>query len=232
MNSRNLKIAAFIVVASGIIAWSPPNSEDLIVGILDDPSNVSSSGGYLGIIGDHNKAHAKSFLVVGDSNTVSAPTGTGANSRYSLVVGRSNTINPGTDSNITGGLSNTVYARSSVTIGNLNTVEGPSLSGIRANDSAAIGTGNQIMSTYGWAIGSLNEVTGLNAIALGTGTEARNTDSMAIGRYNSSMEADDVIVVGSGSSVTNRNTALRVTGDGGVIVGRAQGDISMGIYGN
>lgn len=44
------------------------------------------------------------------------------------------------------------------------------------------------------------------------------------------MASDDVLVVGTGFSDSIRNTALRVTDDGGVFLGRAQGDISMGSY--
>jgi hypothetical protein len=58
------------------------------------------------------------------------------------------------------------------------------------------------------------------------------TNSTALGRYNATMAGNDVLVVGSGSGSSTKFTALRVTDNGSVILGRVQGDIAMGNYSN
>lgn len=83
-------------------------------------------------------------------------------------------------------------------------------------------------------MGYFNKVTGSQGAALGCGLLADKSQSVALGRFNKAMESNDVLVVGTGtgSALADRSTALRVTADGSVLLGRAQGDISMGIYGN
>ena len=81
-------------------------------------------------------------------------------------------------------------------------------------------------------MGYSNTVSGSRAVAIGSGLNASVAQSTALGRFNGPMLSNDVLVVGTGTSATVTNTALRVTSDGGVILGRAQGDVSMGIYGN
>ncbi len=87
-----------------------------------------------------------------------------------------------------------------------------------------------LTSEHGYAIGYLNVVGGDYGSANGYGLKANVAKGVAIGRYNETMASNDVVVIGSGTSDTSRQTALRVTNDGGVILGRAQGDISMGNY--
>lgn len=128
-----------------------------------------------------------------------------------------------------------------------NDVAGPDTTSAPSYHSAAIGSSNEVFSNRGWAIGHGNEIDAdygaaigtSNAVttpatfgvAIGTGTMAKNPSSTALGKYNEEMAAGDVLVIGSGSSSV-RHTALRITDDGGVILGSAQGDISMGNYGN
>ena len=210
MKSRKSKLILLSLVVLGVVAWSPPNSEDLIVGV--SPS-VTSPGGYVAVVGDSNVVSARNTLVAGLSNSVPA----GA---------------PTTSSSFVAGYNNTVAGA-------------PPSAG--ATSAAAIGVGNQIMAEFGWAIGYANEVSGRTSMALGydnqvsaqkanalgRGLKVTQNFSTAVGTYNAvPMVSGDVFVVGSGSSDTIRNTALRVTSDGGVILGRAQGDISMGAYAN
>ena len=207
MKSQKSKLILLLVVVLGVVAWSPPNSEDLIVGASN---TVTSPGGYATVVGDSNVVSARNTLVAGLSNSVPA----GA---------------PTTSSSFVAGYN--------------NTIEGAGTN-IGATSAAAIGVSNHIMAEFGWAIGYSNEISGRTSMALGydnqvsaqkanalgRGLKVTQNFSTAVGTYNATMASGDVLVVGTGSSDTTRNTALRVTSDGGVTLGRAQGDISMGAY--
>jgi hypothetical protein len=149
------------------------------------------------------------------------------------VVGTDNNLNNGSlgggrHRNIVSGDLNNVDATNSLVSGYANMLESGA-SGI-CYHSAAIGTNNQIIGSRAWAIGAWNEISADYSATLGVDLKADVTKTVAIGRYNESMESNDVVVIGSGASDSVRQTALRVTDDGGVILGRAQGDISMGNY--
>lgn len=86
-------------------------------------------------------------------------------------------------------------------------------------------------------VGKLSATTGLDSTvtngalaAIGNGAVASQAGAVAIGNYNATMQAGDVFAIGSGTDAQNRETALRVTDDGRVILGMPQGDISMGEY--
>ncbi len=81
------------------------------------------------------------------------------------------------------------------------------------------------------AFGNNNKISNSYAYTLGAGLRVNQSNAVALGRWNAPMESGDVLAVGTGSSSIPA-TALRVTSNGGVILGRAQGDISMGEYGN
>ncbi len=239
MKSRKLKFALLLAVAFGVIAWSPPSGEDLIVGTSN---TVVSPSGYLGVIGVGNDGSARSTLVVGDSNSVSP--GLSPGTGFSIVAGTNNVLTGGKNRNLVSGYSNTVDSHNSFVAGANNTMDGFTV-GAGAHSSAIIGSGNQIASSHGWAMGYYNEITGdygmalgnsnkisnSYAYALGAGLSVNQSNAVALGRWNAPMVAGDVLAVGTGSSAAPA-TALRVTSDGGVILGRAQGDISMGEYGN
>ena len=199
----------------------------LIVGV---GNTASSPTGYLGIIGDTNDVSGRSVLVVGLENSMTPTAVTwDAATKYTAIIGRANVVTGGRESSLIAGISNSVNATSSLISGNANTVEGGTV-GAPAWHSAAIGQLNHVMATSGWTMGYSNEVTGYRAIALGSGVKAGAVNSVALGRYNAPMGADDVVALGTGTDENTRNTALRVTADGGVILGRAQGDISMGDF--
>lgn len=119
-------------------------------------------------------------------------------------------------------------ATNSLISGYANTLQS-GVSGI-CYHSAAIGTSNQIIASRAWAISAWNEHSADYTATLGVDLKANVIKTVAIGRYNEPMASNDVVVIGSGVSDTARQTALRVTSDGGVTLGRAQGDISMGDY--
>ena len=201
-------------------------------GFLAGKSNYvgsANSNGFAAIIGNSNTANAYSSVIVGNSNVVAngATTGT-ASLAYSGIFGTSNVIPLNCDSLLVSGTANSVNGSYSFASGSTNTVEGAT--GGPAYNSAAIGEFNHVAASRGYAIGYQNNVTGDRGVAIGKGVNATNESSTALGRYNATMASGDVLVVGTGSSDTNRSTALRVTSDGGVILGRAQGDISMGAY--
>ena len=201
-----------------IIAWSPP-SGDYIVKIGWPTTNnfrgiaagdngtlsttISGVHGYACVIGNGHQVTTRQSIIAG-SNQYSLSTG-------ALITGYNNYVG---------------------SPGGASPAGGNHPPAIQANLSAAIGDSNKVLSSQGWTMGYWNEVSGTRGLAMGSGTRAAITDSTALGRYNADMVANDVLAIGSGSDSNNRFTALRVTDDGGVILGRAQGDISMGAYGN
>lgn len=257
-----------IVLAFGIVAWSPSGGDPQIVlgtgggnlnGFTGTANNhsidvtkfkgfVGGFGNYVGsgflgtnegnsrwnlLVGHNNVGNSQSSVIAGNNNAYAK---TGRNSdaaalQASGLFGTFNSISNSTGGLLVSGYGNSVSATMSTVAGANNTIEGVS-SGTNCAYSAAIGLQNHVMATCGWAIGWANSVSGDQGVALGTGTIASNGASTALGRYNATMQSQDVLVIGNGSDYNNRATALRVTADGGVILGRAQGDIDMGIYGN
>lgn len=247
MKSRQIKLVTLLLAVLGVVAWSPPSSEDLVVGT---GNTLSSPTNFAAIVGNDNKVVARSSLVVGELNDVT-PSGS-PYVTHSLICGYDNTVNTGTTRVLVGGEDNTVNAAYSLVTGMANTVRGSTVNSI-GSYSAAIGANNLVATSSGWAAGMGNEVYGQYALALGSSNKvyapsgyafgdnlkvgsfnssSSNPYAIALGRWNADMKPEDVLVVGTGTSVTSRSTGLRITSDGGVILGRAQGDISMGEYGD
>jgi trimeric autotransporter adhesin len=240
MKINYYKAGLVLLFSCGVIAWNTTNSEDLLMG---SGNTGTTTVGQSGVIGSYNVVTGRSLMVVGDSNKVGEGAETTADElKWSLVVGTGNTVKKGTAGrgrNIVAGDSNTVDGTNCLVAGFNNTLAAPTV-GTICYQSSAIGNANQVNTKLGWAIGQQNEVTGLRGVAIGMGSNANNTDSMALGRWNLPMEPNDVVVIGTGTSETVNNTALRATADGSVILGsatsgivvlaKAQGDISMGIY--
>lgn len=260
MKSRKSKLIVLSVLIAGVVAWSPPNSEDLVVGA---GNTVNSPSGYLGVIGDSNTAKGRGVLIVGESNTIP-----NIGTRSSVIIGRDNLFNNGREAGLTVGINNTTNATSSLVTGSANTMEGSAV-GAQAWHSAAIGEANHLMTDLGWAVGSGNEITGSKGVtigsnniasglqsaafgsynfvtasysyALGAGLRVHQSSAVALGRWNAPMVAGDVLAVGIGDSTTPA-TGFRVTSDGSIYLGgatsgkvvlaRPQGDISMGAYAN
>jgi trimeric autotransporter adhesin len=234
-------VAGFLLLPS----WSPP-SPDLKVqvgtqtnatnfrGFVGGYDNVIShssfDSGFGTVLGNNNTAFISAGVVAGSSNTIASGSTSWAQTLQSSgVFGNSNTIPQSRSNLLVAGSQNTVNATHSIVAGNTNTINGVPI-GAAASNSAAIGQLNNVASSVGWAVGYQNTASGTRSLALGTGTRALNPDSTALGRHNVTMATNDVLAIGSGSDANNRFTALRVTDDGGVILGRAQGDISMGDY--
>ncbi len=196
--------------------------QGLLVGTNNQFGTPTGGGGawrsYGAVIGEANKVSIRSSLVVGYGNSATpAATDVGSSLNYSGVFGYSNTTN---------------QADGSLVVGYDNMLGRAYTLGLRTSYSMAIGVQNQVFSDMGWALGYGNSVNADRGIAIGTGArvETISAGCTALGRYNATTTADDVLVIGSGSDNTNRANALRVTSDGGVFLGRAQGDISMGDF--
>lgn len=253
MKSSKTKLALLIAISAGIVAWSPPAGEDFIVGTGNTVTNVAET---TGVIGKSNYVTARSSLVVGETNTVTG--GQSPYTENSIVAGTGNVLNGSNTRNLVSGQSNSVRASNSLVAGTTNTVRGTTTTTATAH-SVAIGINNLVAAQTGWAVGSSNIVSGNRGVAIGSANQALALESAAFGSYsfiesqseysyalgsglrvnqpsalalgtwNAPMVAGDVMVVGCGNPTTP-TTAIRVTSDGGVILGRAQGDISMGAY--
>lgn len=231
-----------LVVGHGNDLLRTGTTHELGRGIVLGQSNFLScpSSSFSGLFGSANNAVASYSLVLGYGNMVSY-IASGANattvaditwqnaSRYSLITGSQNIIGYDTENLFVTGRMNTVRAYHSLVAGYSNTLQASTGT---ASSSAAIGSLNLVSASTGWAIGGSNTVSGTSGVAIGIGLTTSKSQSTALGRFNSDMQSNDVLVVGSGTDANTKFTALRVTSDGGVILGRAQGDVSMGIYSN
>lgn len=210
MHTMKIKKNKFIVIPAvlvllSLVAWSPPNSDKLVVG----GTQMTSSTGRLVVIGSGSEGKADRGLVVGYGHSVSV----GATERSgSIISGSTNSVD--TTCSIVSGFNNMVSSSGS----------------LENRNSCAIGGNNELADDHGYAIGYLNVVAGDYGSAYGYGLRANAAKGVAIGRYNSNMASNDVFVVGTGSSDSVRSTAISVKADGSVLLGRAQGDISMGNY--
>ena len=242
MKSLKLKALLLLAITFGLVSWSPPNNESLIVGLNN---TFRSSTGYLGIIGSDNFFDARSSLVVGTANTASyeSPSNDSTTTfTNSILSGTSNVVKNSASRCMISGNGNSIQANSTVVSGTNNTLAGATV-GTPTLNSVAMGGNNQIAAGHGWVLGYNNTVTGDYGVTLGygnnvsgwrghvlgTGLTTNQPESLALGKYNAPLVTNDVVVVGCGTA-TLPNTALRITSDGGVILGRAQGDISMGAY--
>ena len=200
--------------------------------VLGVSNELGTFGGYAAMVGHSNKAYAYNSLVVGSKNELTKDaTQVAAVARYSTVLGYQNKVPGPSDATFVSGSGNTVLGNNIFAAGSNHTVQGPVIDA-PTNNSAALGEANLIASNTGWAMGACSSVSGDQALALGVGLTATNSESTALGRFNAPMLTEDVLVVGCGTAAGNRANAIRVTSDGGVVLGRAQGDISMGAYGN
>ncbi len=250
-NSPGVTLGATSTANSINGAGQPTYLKGVVVGTGNEVGSGGTSStpgtGYAAVIGNSNLVSGNASVVVGSLNEAAdgAPTVSEC-VRYSAIFGYHNIVPQNGAQLLIGGKENTVNGNSSFVAGSGNTIDGSTVGAV-SYYSGVIGDSNQIVSsTGGWAVGSNNTVSAVRgvavgyqnealntrSIALGTGTQAGNVDSSALGRYNTPMNSDDVLVVGTGTSGTVRSTGLRVTSDGGVILGRAQGDISMGDYAN
>lgn len=252
--SRFLPYASVSLIVLGLIAWSPPAGDHIVQigssnttgGHINPPQTIKVSAfrGYIGgnnnligsngfhsvILGSTNTGNSYSSFVGGSQNQFAVTGNTAATSvRMMGLFGSNNVVGDSRSHLLVCGNANTVHASTSIVSGSSNMLGSTAL---QTGDSATIGYFNQVSASMGWAIGDTAYVLADGGMALGTGVRAEKPTSTALGRYNDEMLANEVLAIGSGSDGNNRFTALRVTNDGGVILGRAQGDISMGQYGN
>lgn len=233
MKSRKLKFLLLVPAVLGLVAWSPPvGDNNVIVG----SANTTPNSYYLGVFGYGNNVTANNSLVAGVSNNL------GSEQSRSIISGYNNVLSGQHYDNLVTGYSNAVKANATLVSGALNSLDGPALNQ-GTSYSAAIGYFNQIATWNGYAVGCNNEVKGHYGVALGCsnivsssygcalggGLKVTEGGATAVGSWNAPMATGDVFVVGTGSPTTPA-TGLTVKYGGSVILGRAQGDISMGEY--
>lgn len=260
MKSRKFQLFSLFAIVLGVVAWAPPAVDDLVMGtnivaspngyvaVIGGGNKVNAASSF--ILGENNRVSHDGnnattpqgwrMLVVGDSNSSN---GGGANTivgGYHNAVIASNSLVVGEGNNVSGGtIGGPAYDSAAIGANNLLNATYCWAMGInnavQGNVGVAIGSGNQIgisdqpIVVESVAIGSSNIVSSNYSYAFGGGLRVTQPGSLALGCWNAPMVAGDVMVVGCGNSTTP-TTALRVTSNGGVILGRAQGDISMGAY--
>jgi hypothetical protein len=245
---KTKKVAILILPVScailALVAWSPPNEENLLVGPVTGTTanSIASPNGQAAVIGSANKMRGTYSLTIGSGNENYTPTDSVHENRQSnsLVVGYNNMAAGDRSNCIISGSTNKVDANATLVSGYNNDVQ--SVASIETRNSGIIGGNNIVTSPHAYAMGYTNTVSGDYGHAYGTGLKATQSCSVAVGKYNASMVSGDVFAVGTGTSDTSRTTALRATSDGSVILGsaasgkvilaKAQGDISMGQYSN
>ena len=101
-------------------------------------------------------------------------------------------------------------------IGNYSMVEGidNTASGVASHSE---GRGNTVSGHYAHVEGRNNTVTASYAHAGGIGNTANGQAQTVIGKYSSSHNSTDLLVVGNGTSDTNRSNAMTLDTDGNVI---------------
>lgn len=210
MKKKKLITLPVLALFLGLVAWSPtPTSDDIVVG----STSMTSPNGQIVVIGTGSAGKAKNALVVGTGHVLST-----------------DAAKPERSGSIVAGNTNTADVSTSFVCGTTNTAMSVTANEVR--NSCIIGGNNLITNAHAYVLGYNNIVSGDYGTAIGYGLLTPNWRGVAMGNYNVDMSADDTFVIGTGADAEHRFTALRVTNDGGVILGRAQGDISMGIYGD
>jgi hypothetical protein len=112
------------------------------------------------------------------------------------------------------------------------------------SNSYLYGFGGVYTPAYLW-LGNNSIVSASNCAAMGDAATASSYSSLVVGRFNK-LEANDnstpstsawfgkdpLFILGNGASTGSRNNAFAVYKDGTVTMSNAQGDISMGQFGN
>ncbi len=166
------------------------------------------------IIADLNVGPTNSFMnyvigtnsgAIGAQNSVIMP--------RSLAVGFANTVNDDDNEN------------SSLAVGTFNYVE--------AFSAIVCGNYNQTFAGYSLTTGSYNTNTEYNSLVLGeyniTGYN-RHRNGILLGAYNAPITKASHLVIGNGTSTSNRKNSFIIYADGDIVITKPQGDISMGIY--
>jgi hypothetical protein len=131
----------------------------------------------------------------------------------SLAVGFANTVNDDDNQN------------SSLAVGIFNYVE--------AFSAIVCGNYNQTFAGYSLTAGSYNINTEYNSLVLGEyniTSNNRHRNGILLGAYNAPITKASHLVIGNGTSTSNRKNSFIIYADGDIVITKPQGDISMGIY--
>lgn len=152
-------------------------------------------------------------------------------------------------------VSGNVHAGNNVTAG--NTISGHVVSAsshvytagyVQTANGASIGThivigayaniGTDLKVNGRAEVGDNSSATGSFSAALGEAASAPAYSSVVIGRFNELegttdewIDTEPLFVVANGADVNDRNNALTIRKNGDVVLGKAQGDILMGQFG-
>ena len=206
-----MKSKSFLLL-SALLSLAIPqvaNAQALSGTFLNIGSNTYSatnSATNSGVIGLNNSTSStgSGSLVIGQSNHNSSPN--------TLIVGKSNSSYPVRNE-----------GASSAIFGEFNYV--------LPSNSLVAGSNNQLLS--------YSSLTGFglvrNSALLGSGLISQNDNCVVVGKNNAGIVRVEgptapVFVVANGVSTSARSNALEVRANGDIIITKAQGDISMGIY--
>lgn len=167
------------------------------------------------ITGDGIKIGATNTLsgdysgIIGHSNYVNQP--------YSLAIGAFNDLNQ--NDNDFG----------SFALGHHNYIHG--------YGSMVGGSYNSVLDDSSITIGFYNYNNARASLVVGQGNVLEyfpHKNAIVAGEYNAAIPSGKPahLVIGNGTSSTDRNNSLVVYADGDIVITKPQGDISMGIYGN
>ncbi len=112
--------------------------------------------------------------------------------------------------------------------------------GGQATNDYAVALSGKASGHGATSVCTTSEATGDYSVAISPYATAQAWGSTVVGHYNTlagsstipMQSSDAAFVVGNGSGPSDRKDAFKVLNDGTVLLGRAQGDISMGQYGN
>jgi hypothetical protein len=224
MTPRPIPAAVIAILLAAIPAAAPAQSTTITGGAINiGIDNIT--GGYGVMIGDSNQNTAPSgfyWPVYGHCALYLGSFNQGAADR-SLLVGSYNSTTY--EETLDG------YPVESLVIGSFNWLSG--------DRCAIVGRNNSIARIYLGLPGSEEWRKPQNTLVVGTGLLGRNDNSLIVGRFNQAVTdpfmppagPQPLLVVGNGSAEA-RSNALVVLDNGDIIIPKAQGDISMGIYGD
>lgn len=146
---------------------------------------------------------------------------------HSGAIGKENSVNM--SRSLAVGWSNTMIddfeSSNSLAVGSLNYLTGSS--------AIVSGHGNQVIHGFSVTTGSYNINTAYNSLVLGenniTGYN-RHRNGILLGAYNAAITKASHLVIGNGTSASNRKNSFIVYADGDIVITKPQGDISMGAY--
>lgn len=227
-------------------------SGNTIRGEADFGGTIFETAALALVVGSDNDAGAFGCVIGGEQNKVGGRIGSAFGTYNSVNESRSYWDWAHYGDSLAAGGGNTIHdGDDCIALGANNVIQqNPALGTYwtYSKGCMALGISNTIDSSFGYAIGAANLITGEYSSALGFLLEANSSRATYVGMFNDPNhpqtptpwkhtsdplpEEDPVFVVGNGKSDTERSNALVVLRNGDVIITKPQGDVSMGIFGS